>query len=254
MTTHAQAAALGTAAFAKVIGRAPAVPELRLLLAKGFKESGYGSGWKRPDGDSGQWPPNNIGAVQVPAGGWAGESFIYTDTHANGQKYQWRFKKYPTPEAGWEDFVRELFVNPSKGRSAVLAAASADDPWAFSYQVVATGYSESRGATLKDRAIAHYKWIAPSIETVDKALGFGVPAHDSSGGGSAWPFPPVTAPPAPPPEPPMVDPNATLLKALADNTLALGTLHQDIAALRRDLADLHATVARVQAAMLPALL
>lgn len=253
MTSHPQALALASQAFAAIVGRPATVPEVRLLLAKGLAESGYGSGWTKPPGYVGQWPPNNIGAIQATSA-WTGPVFVYTDTHPDGTKYHQRFKVYPTELDGWKDFVRELFVHPARGRSAVLAAASADDPWAFSYQVVATGYSESRGATLKDRAIAHYKWIAPSIETVDKALGFGVPAHDSSGGGSAWPFPPVTAPPAPPPEPPMVDPNATLLKALADNTLALGTLHQDIAALRRDLADLHATVARVQAAMLPALL
>jgi hypothetical protein len=257
--THAQAAALATSAFLNVFGRTPSIPELRLLLAKGLAESSYGAGWKRPEGYSGRWPPNNIGAVQATSA-WTGETFAYGDTHAGGQGYVTRFKAYPTAAEGWQDFVRELYQNPSRGRSAVLAAASADDPWAFSYQVVATGYSESRAKspqragesraaylarTLDERSYAHYTWLAPMIRTIDAALGFPAPAHDSWRGPGPTPFPPAApaaagAPsPTGAPDPSEDDGMIAALQAharvLADNTVALGTLHQDIAALRSDL-------------------
>ena len=241
MTTNPEALALATAAFAKVIGRHATVPEMRLLLAKGKKESGYGGGWTKPAGYSGQWPPNNIGGVQATSD-WHGQTFTYGDTHATGKPYTAQYKVYPTPAEGWQDFVRELFVNPSRGRSAVLAAASADDPYAFSYQVVATGYSESSGLTLQARVDHHYAWLAPAIAELDKAFGWPAPAHDS-GLRSPRPFPPPAYPPSPPPPPPdspAPDPVAALMRAMADNTIALGTLHADITALRTDLAQFRA--------------
>jgi hypothetical protein len=163
MTTHAEARAFATAALAKRFGTTPTAGEVRALAGIGLIESHYGDGF----GDK-----NNIGAVQKGKG-WTGETFIYTDTHPNADgtstKYETEFRKYPTRQAGWEDFALEAYS--VHGRSSVRAAAKANDWAGVSRALHDTGYYEGFGATVEERIAHHVKALTDAINSADKAIG-----------------------------------------------------------------------------------
>lgn len=89
---------------------APNMPEVQrqyaLTVARG--EGFYGRGWKEGPGKG----SNNWGAVQ---GVGSAGSFQTTDHHADGSAYMGRFKRYNTPEEGFNDMARILFNGGKRG-------------------------------------------------------------------------------------------------------------------------------------------
>jgi hypothetical protein len=112
----------------------PTLAELQAVQAVGRHEGFYGFASSPP-----QWAgSNNWGAIQAPRGADDSTSFEAGDTHPDGTAYTARFKRYPTPEAGALDLVRELYRRPT-----VRAAARAGDLSAMALAMRQTGYHES---------------------------------------------------------------------------------------------------------------
>lgn len=113
--------AVGTDAEAYAIAKraAPGMPEeqLQYALTVARGEGYYGKGWKGDGVGS-----NNWGAVQ---GTGSAGSFVTTDHHADGSAYQGKFKRYSTPEEGFNDMARVLFTGGKRGATGAAEIKSA---------------------------------------------------------------------------------------------------------------------------------
>jgi hypothetical protein len=144
-------------AFAAEFGRHATLSEMQALQAIGRQESNYGKAWEKsgahnPDGKA--VGSNNWGGVQkrpvsgvVSTGNYpdnppdcGGDGFQHLDHNAKGQPYWGCYRRYPTPEAGAQDLVKQVYV--SHGRQKVLEAAATGDVVAFSSALRASGYFE----------------------------------------------------------------------------------------------------------------
>lgn len=140
--------------------------EVRHLAGIGLLETTYGTGWKGPGVDS-----FNMGAIQKGTG-WTGDTFVYTDTHPNDDgtstPYRIEFRKYRNKVEGWEDLAKVAYVN--RKRATVKVEAHANRTYGVSSELHRTGYYEGFGATVDDRIRNHYRSLARSLNTADKAI------------------------------------------------------------------------------------
>lgn len=166
MTTHAQARELAARALSAVF-RCSANPQaVRHLAGVAQLETNYGDGWKGAGRNS-----NNMGAIQCGSQ-WTGLRFEYTDTHPNADgtstPYRIGFRKYLTPDEGWRDLVKVVYIN--RGRASVLAAAEAGNTFEVSRLLHATGYYEGFGRDVVERVNNHYRALARAIKMADGEL------------------------------------------------------------------------------------
>lgn len=139
MLSHLEAREVLTRAFA-ARGIRPSKHELQAVQAVAHLESSYGAtanNWGSIQ--SGSEPPCPDGTIEL------------TDTHEDGTPYQWCYKAYPSPQAGAEDLVRELYRR--KGVPSALRTGSGLD---VAKAMRATGYFEAPanryGAGITERA------------------------------------------------------------------------------------------------------
>lgn len=93
----------------EVTGQDPNVAELQIAGAQAHLESFYGlASYTNKQTGAKSGPINNWGAIQggKPPCGEGG--FEASDTRADGTPYNWCYKRYPTPEDGARDFVRQI--------------------------------------------------------------------------------------------------------------------------------------------------
>lgn len=114
----------------------PSVPynenRMRLVLAIGRYESGYGMGWEGPGVGS-----HNMGAITAGPS-WEGETFAYGDSRPEGSEnvgYTTEFRVYPSRAAGWADLVRTALKTPAE-----RSAADRGDVRGFAAALYAAGY------------------------------------------------------------------------------------------------------------------
>jgi len=125
--THRQARDILVQAWLATTGRNATLPELQIAQAIGRFEGRYGA------------KGNNWGGVQCknlppcPAGCWE-----YTDSHADGKKYQGCLRIYPTPEAGASGMLGELLRRP-----AVAEAMKRGDSYATAKAMRESHYHET---------------------------------------------------------------------------------------------------------------
>lgn len=161
MATHAEARAWAIAGTTAALGHEPTYEQVLFVQAIALLESGYGAGWK---GDGvGSW---NMGAVQAgsppcdPA-----TSFLYTDSHPNSDgtstKYEWCYRKYPTPEAGMQA-VANILYNQMKVVPSSIEAVST--------QMYDKHYYEGFGATREERIAGHVKALTRGLERITTKL------------------------------------------------------------------------------------
>lgn len=177
--SHAQARQYVVSAFKNLFGREPSLTEAQFAQAVGFIETVYGTTWH----DAGVGS-NNIGAVQTSLPPCGPDSFLYQDSRptAKGQvKYAVCFKKYPTPEAGWEGLLLEAY----KKRPSAMAAASNGDLRAFSTALYNTHYYGGFGSTREERIEGHVQGLAAITKQIAKALKEPAPVLRSRGGASS---------------------------------------------------------------------
>lgn len=161
MATHTEARAWAQAGTEAALGREPTYNEVLFVQAIALLESGYGAGWK---GDGvGSW---NMGAVQ---GGKPpcdpSKAFLYTDSHPNADgtstKYEWCYRKYPTPEAGMQDVARILYVQMKVDPTSIEAVST---------QMYDAHYYEGFGATREARIANHVKALTNGVTRITTAL------------------------------------------------------------------------------------
>ncbi len=167
---HKDARRFASTAIGTALQTPPDSDLVRHLAAVGFLETSYGRGWRGAGVGS-----NNIGAIQVGSS-WVGDTFEYTDTHPNpdgsSTPYRVAFRKYPTPQAGWDDLARIMYVGR---RHNVLVAARMGDTYSVSQFLRETGYYEGFGPTQRDRVYNHFLALRRGIWTADAAAGIEVP-------------------------------------------------------------------------------
>lgn len=132
---------LAEEAFTIVFDREPTISERQLVQAVGTAESSGGRGWKGEGANS-----NNIGAIQAGRPPCNPEtSFQTTDTHEDGSKYVWCYKKYPTRLDGWVDLVRTLYTGRFKSidRDVIRQLADEGDFMGAVAAQRASGYFEA---------------------------------------------------------------------------------------------------------------
>ncbi|MDE1994794.1 MAG: glucosaminidase domain-containing protein [Rhizobiaceae bacterium] len=108
--------------------------------------------------DNGNWPgvpagkgSNNMGAIIKYA---PDQSFFTSgDTHANGEKFQSKFRTYPNEEEGYRDFWKQLM------RPNVLAAATENSGTKAVALQYANGYFEAAPAVYGQRLADTYARI-----------------------------------------------------------------------------------------------
>ncbi len=119
-----------------------------LTVARG--EGFYGNGWGSISPDAAKYGltgqegvgSNNWGAVQ--GSGDAG-SFPHVDYHADGSSYVGKFKRYSTPEAGFNDMARVILGGGKRGSVGASAIKKAIDKGSLKEAVYAqhdNGYFE----------------------------------------------------------------------------------------------------------------
>jgi peptidoglycan hydrolase-like protein with peptidoglycan-binding domain len=171
VSVHDEARILAVSAISGLIGKDPDFDATRHLAAICHLETSYGRGWRGAGVGS-----NNMGAIQAGSG-WTGDTFVYTDTHPNpdgsSTPYRVAFRKYPTPQAGWDDLARVAFGGQL--RRKVLIAAAMGDTRTVSQLMRETGYYEGFGATARDREHNHFLALRRGIYLADSAQGIEVP-------------------------------------------------------------------------------
>ena len=160
-----------------VVGGTPAMPELQLVQAKARQESNYGkASFRGPEGSA---VLNNWGSVQCSHGPPCGDDcFLVTDSHTDGSKFDFCYKRYPDSESGCRDFLFNLLVNPHFHRSQVLAAAQSGSITDFAQAIFDTHYSELR----VDKQIESY---TNNVNAICNNLGEEPAVHVESGGGAS---------------------------------------------------------------------
>lgn len=93
-----------------VTGADPNLAELQIAAANAKLESSCGkaSYTNRQTGEKASI--NNWGAVQAGSPPCGPGGFEATDTRADGTPYQWCYARYPTPEAGAAEMIRQMTV------------------------------------------------------------------------------------------------------------------------------------------------
>lgn len=164
MTTHLQAREQADRSLHQTFKNEEIVlDETRHLAGVGCLETTYGDGWKGAGRGS-----NNMGAIQAGSS-WHGDTFEYTDTHPNADgtstPYRIAFRKYPTPEAGWADLAKVMYVNMK--RHVVRLRAKANDTYGVSQTLHDTHYYEGFGTTVAERIRNHYRALSRSLASAD---------------------------------------------------------------------------------------
>lgn len=163
MSRHTEARERAARALSLVFGAPASYQAARVLAGIACLETSYGYGWKGAGKGS-----NNMGAIQCGSS-WKGARFSYTDTHPNADgtstAYRVDFRAYPTPEDGWVDLVKVVFIN--RGRSKVLEAALSGDLQKVSAQLHATGYYEGFGRTVQERIAHHHAALRSCVLAAD---------------------------------------------------------------------------------------
>lgn len=139
MLSHSQARDVLELAF-EARGIKPSARELQAVQAIAHLESFYGS------------KANNWGSIQSNQSPPCGPNAIeLTDTHADGTPYQWCYRAYPTPQAGAEDLLAQLYR-----RKGVPQALKDGTGLEVAQAMRATGYFEAPadryGKGITDRA------------------------------------------------------------------------------------------------------
>jgi peptidoglycan hydrolase-like protein with peptidoglycan-binding domain len=178
---HAGMRSLLSAAFTRIMRRAPSLPEVQCLQAIAWLESSYGRGWN-PAGDKSK----NLGAIQAGAS-WKGKTFQYGDTtpqlDGSSKKYVTKFRWYKTWEDAADDLVRAVYVWSKRG-SKVLPFATAGDTHGFSSGLYDTVYYEGFGkdgpdpgdSPREERIDNHHRQVAKAIRAQCEALHEDLPA------------------------------------------------------------------------------
>lgn len=188
MISHIEAATQCADGFRQEFRRDPNRAERQCLQAVGLLETSYGAGWKGAGAGS-----YNMGAI-IAGSSWKGETFSYRDSRpfdaakdkpvdadASGNVwYTTKFRKYPTPAAGWADLAAIVYGD----RPAVLAAATAGDVYGVSVALYETRYYLGRGATIKARIDGHASAMTRCLTSICRACGEPLP--------SGKPLPPPT--------------------------------------------------------------
>lgn len=161
MASHSEARQWAQNGTAEALGREPTYNEVLFVQAIALLESNYGAGWKPPGVGS-----NNMGAVQGGKPPCNPEtSFLYTDSRPNpdgtSTKYQWCYKKYPSPEAGMQDVARILYVNMKIDPISIEAVSS---------QMYDKHYYEGFGATREERIATHVKALTSAVKRITTEL------------------------------------------------------------------------------------
>lgn len=155
----------------------------------GLLETENGSGWKGAGKNS-----NNMGAITAGPK-WKGATFEYRDSRPDPKTgkdvwYVTKFRKYPTPAAGFEDLVR--IVLKANGRDkAVLPSAKVYDLYGVSKGLYSTTYFTGRAADGNPdaRIRRHYIALHASVTRIAKALGEPLPIFVDPGKPKAERFP-----------------------------------------------------------------
>jgi len=140
-------------------------PEIELLCAIGWLETGGGRGWSKAiPGAADSW---NMGAITAGAS-WTGDTFAHRDSYpdANGvnHSYTTKFRRYANAFEGWKDLGRVAYLQ----RQSVARAACRDEPYAVSAALYDSGYFRGFGATRDDRIAAHHKRLVQCYSAVRK--------------------------------------------------------------------------------------
>ena len=158
------------------LNEAPDEHAVRHLAAVGYLETGYGRGWKGAGVGS-----NNMGAIQAGAH-WTGDTFEYIDTHpesdGSSTAYRAQFRKYATPQDGWDDLARVMFTGR---RHCVMVSASMGDTYTVSQWMRETGYYEGFGPTQNDRIRNHFLALRRGLWVADRVEGIEVPGGSPVG-------------------------------------------------------------------------
>lgn len=168
MASHADARAWAIAGTEEALGRQPTLLEVQFVQAVALLESGYGAGWKN-DG-VGSW---NMGAVQAGKPPCNPEtSFLYTDSHPNpdgsSTKYEWCYRKYPSPEAGMQAVANILYNQMSVKPTSIEAVST---------QMYDKHYYEGFGATREERVAHHIDALNAGLEQITAALDEPMPPY-----------------------------------------------------------------------------
>jgi hypothetical protein len=173
VTTHAEAHRLAAAGFQATFARLATPNEVLHLQGVGLLETSYGDGWSEPQAVG----SNNIGAV-IAGESWRGETFEHRDSEPidGSDKSRWyvtRFRKYPTPEAGWADLARIMYR--VRNRSSVLLEAGQGDTYGVSAALYATAYYRGFGSTADIRIKRHFAKLSKCVASICRALELPLP-------------------------------------------------------------------------------
>jgi hypothetical protein len=150
MMGEAAARAVLAAAFAAEGIGSPVLAELQAVGAVGRFEGMYGSAFGGA---------NNWGAIQVGHGPPCGDDSVEVqDSHADGTKYQWCYRRYDSPEAGARDLLRTLYK-----RAGVPEAARAGDSTAMAAAMRASHYFEAPADRYGQAIARHAAAIAQGL-------------------------------------------------------------------------------------------
>jgi hypothetical protein len=108
-TKHERAQLLAADAYRAVFSSEPTACELATLCAISWLETRYGEAWAGGPGEG----SFNMGSVTADRS-WTGETFSHEDSRWDDKtqsvvKYVTNFRKYPSEQAGWLDFVKAAF-------------------------------------------------------------------------------------------------------------------------------------------------
>jgi hypothetical protein len=111
MGIHEQAREELTNAWINEFGEAPELASVQIVQAVALGEGGYGRASYKNAITGESAVINNWGAIHGSTPG-TGDYWVGTDTHADGKVYETKFRRYPTPQDGANDYVHTLLVHP----------------------------------------------------------------------------------------------------------------------------------------------
>jgi peptidoglycan hydrolase-like protein with peptidoglycan-binding domain len=179
MGIHAAERVNVDAGFTLNFAREPTLVESQVCQGVDWLETNYGRGWKGAGVGS-----RNRGAVQAghpPCN--TTTSFMYTDTHPNGDgtstTYSICFKKYADDISACSDMERYIVGTTSAPKQNVLDACARGDLYGVSAGMHANHYYEGFGRTVADRIENHRKALAAAIkrrcDELDEPMPSGTP-------------------------------------------------------------------------------
>lgn len=150
-------------------GRTASLAELQIAQAIGRFEGRWGSSRAK----------NNWGGVQCLSRPPCPDGCIeYTDTHADGTKYQGCLKVYPTQEAGAADMVRLITIK----RPGVWEAMRAGDAGQVASKMRKTGYFEAPASKYQQAIYSNAKQIAAELNEPLRVKKGTIEARKEAGG------------------------------------------------------------------------